>query len=229
MSTMEATDASEGSPPPKRGRPATGQIGKGKYCCAVGCNNNEGRDKARGIKFYRFPKDKKRCKEWIKKVNKVGQRGSLWTPPQDARLCSEHFVGGARNKNPSSLSYMPTLFTNGQLQVQKLADKARSERCQRREQECDSLRSHNESVHMAKIDMESHFDSAHEVEKENLESHIDSAHVAVMEAVIENVHMEFATEVATEIFPPPKLKLDQESQTPKWMEVLLPMDGKSRI
>ena len=125
---VEAMDVSEGPPPRKRGRPfTTGKIGGGAYCSAVGCHNNEGRDRARGIKFYRFPKDNKRCKEWITKVNRAGPTGSLWTPSRAARLCSEHFVGGEKNENPSSLSYVPTVFTNGhiQSQVQKPADKAR--------------------------------------------------------------------------------------------------------
>ena len=100
---VEAMDESEGPPPRKRGRPfTTGKIVGGAYCSAVGCHNNEGRDRARGIKFYRFPKDNKRCKEWITKVNRLGPRGSLWTPSRAARLCSEHFVGGQKNDNPLS-------------------------------------------------------------------------------------------------------------------------------
>ena len=44
---VEAMDVSEGPPPRKRGRPfTTGKIGGGAYCSAVGCHNNEGRDRA---------------------------------------------------------------------------------------------------------------------------------------------------------------------------------------
>ena len=44
---VEAMDESEGPPPRKRGRPfTTGKIGGGAYCSAVGCHNNEGRDRA---------------------------------------------------------------------------------------------------------------------------------------------------------------------------------------
>ena len=47
VSTVEAMDESEGPPPRKRGRPfTTGKIGGGAYCSAVGCHNNEGRDRA---------------------------------------------------------------------------------------------------------------------------------------------------------------------------------------
>ena len=213
MEAKDASEPSEGPPPRKQGRPSTGKIAGGIYCCAVGCNNCSSRDRPRGVKFYSFPKDKKRCKDWIAEVNRVGSRGSLWTPSDAARLCSEHFYGGVKSNDPSSISYLPTLFSNGQSPVQKPADRARSERCQIREQKRDGLRNHNESAHVA--------------EKDDLESHIDSAHVAEMEGIIESVHMDLATELSTEMFAPTKLvTLDQECQTPRWMEG--PMDGKSQ-
>ena len=148
--TMDAMDAAEGPPPRKRGRPSTGKIVGGTYCCAVGCHNCVGRDGARGVKFYQFPKDKKRCKQWITKVNRVGHRGSLWIPSKAARLCSEHFIGGRKSDELSSLSYLPTLFSNGRLQSQVQKREDRSERCRQREQKRDSLGSHNDNFHEAK-------------------------------------------------------------------------------
>ncbi len=39
----------------QKSRPPYTQYG-GRYCCVVGCTNNQGRDGARGITFHRFPR-----------------------------------------------------------------------------------------------------------------------------------------------------------------------------
>ena len=115
------------------------------------------------MKFYRFPKEEKRCKDWISKVNRVGPRDSIWNPSKAAKLCSEHFIGGAKSDDPNNPSYLPTLFANGKSQNQKRADRARSERCQRRLQERASLMSHDESGDLDNADyMVSHLDSAYD-------------------------------------------------------------------
>ena len=44
---------------------------RGRYCCVVGCSNNQRRDGARGIKFHQFPSDPVRRKEWNRAVNRT--------------------------------------------------------------------------------------------------------------------------------------------------------------
>ena len=149
--TMDAFDLSDGPPPQKRGRPATGRVSGGTYCSAVECHNCFMRDKARGVKFYQFPKDQNRLKEWVLNVKRAMPRGSLWVPSKSAKLCSEHFIGGAKSDEPSSPNYLPcpqsSPMAKSKITKRKHADDARSERCQEREQKRDSLKSHNASVH----------------------------------------------------------------------------------
>ena len=228
------------------GRPPTGRKTGGHYCSAVGCSNCTARDRKRGIQFYKFPKDKKRCKEWMLKVKRIGPRGALWIPHKTSRICSEHFYGGLKSDDPSSTSYLPTLFSTGHVPVASQADIARLDRRQRRGHMSGhhgkrDMTSHVESVHFDDIeeqdmtennseledvetDMRSHNDSVHVATKEdNLSNHVESAHEAT-EKVSEFENE--AVQIAAEIFKPPKIH--QQQQTPKWMFSCLDVEGKSQ-
>ena len=51
---------------------------RGLYCSAVNCHNIQSRDSLKGVKFYRFPADPKRCQEWLLKVNRLNPDKSPW-------------------------------------------------------------------------------------------------------------------------------------------------------
>ena len=123
-----------------RGRPRTGTLSVGTYCVAVGCHNCTGRDGPRGIQFYRFPADNERRRQWIVKVNRKEPNGALWVPKTGARLCSEHFFGGKKSNDPSSLSYLPTVFPTAHVRQARATDFARTERRHRRDDEAAAAR-----------------------------------------------------------------------------------------
>ena len=55
------------------------------YCVAYGCNSRQ--TKGSGISFFRFPKDKVCCKQWIHYC----KRADFKEPTPSSRLCSKHF------------------------------------------------------------------------------------------------------------------------------------------
>ena len=55
--------------------------------------------------FFRFPKDKRKKKAWIKAVNR-----DKWEPNEYSRICSEHFVDGWHSDDPEDVNYRPTMF-----------------------------------------------------------------------------------------------------------------------
>ena len=90
--------------PSKRWKPG------GKYCSAFGCNSCSNRDGKQGVKFFRFPKDPVKRQEWIAQVDRTEPNGSAWTPANNARVCSKHFVSGKSSNDPENTDYIPTIF-----------------------------------------------------------------------------------------------------------------------
>ncbi len=104
---------------------------KGKYCCVVGCQNNQGRDTHRGIKFHIFPKDPDRRERWNKAVNRTpqGKPSELWRASPYDVICSEHFAGGRKSDGVDSDSYIPSIFPTHTVKSRSAQDIAREERC----------------------------------------------------------------------------------------------------
>ncbi len=110
---------------------------KGKYCCVVGCQNNQGRDLHRGIKFHLFPRDTDRRERWNRAVNRTlpGRPFDLWRASSHSVICSEHFVGGKKCNQKRSPSYIPTIFPTHSVKGKKKADIDRDERMKARLQQ----------------------------------------------------------------------------------------------
>ena len=59
-----------------------------KVCVVHGCHNSP----AKGITLHEFPKEKNRCRQWIRFV----QRTRKWeSKPQTSHICSSHFARDA--------------------------------------------------------------------------------------------------------------------------------------
>ncbi|KAG5264187.1 hypothetical protein AALO_G00273140, partial [Alosa alosa] len=84
------------------------------YCCAPGCQNSRGKTKTKGKSFYRIPKDPERRNKWIaaiKRARGVLNKTERWEPTSNGfRLCSDHFISGAKSENPLSPDYIPSIF-----------------------------------------------------------------------------------------------------------------------
>ena len=80
-------------------------MGKNDFCCAHGCSNNCKRNPNR--QFYRIPGDLSRRKAWLKRI-----RRKNFTPTENTRICSEHFVGGAKSDDPEAKGYVPSIFSH---------------------------------------------------------------------------------------------------------------------
>ncbi len=76
------------------------QLASGRYCCVVGCHNNQGKDKKRGIKFHPFPKDAETRHLWNKAINRSlpNNPTKLWEGSNFDVVCSDHFHGGKKIK-----------------------------------------------------------------------------------------------------------------------------------
>nr|XP_022287119.1 uncharacterized protein LOC111099903 isoform X3 [Crassostrea virginica] len=86
-----------------------------KTCCVYKSNNQfNASTKEKGISFFRFPKDKRKRRTWIKAVNR-----DEWTPNDHSWICSEHFVQGWHGDDPEDENYAPTLFSYKQTVVNK--------------------------------------------------------------------------------------------------------------
>ncbi|XP_026496963.2 THAP domain-containing protein 11-like [Vanessa tameamea] len=82
-----------------------------RYCCVIGCNNSE--QNSRHLKFYSFPRNSHeidRRKKWIQAVRRVSADNKPWEPNVNSRICSAHFVGGAKSTIEKSPAYIPTIF-----------------------------------------------------------------------------------------------------------------------
>nr|XP_055046211.1 THAP domain-containing protein 1-like [Misgurnus anguillicaudatus] len=82
-------------------------------CCSVGCTNRRGNKP--GLCFYRIPSEKEnpeRRRLWICAIKRafVTAEGKEWQPSKYTRLCSEHFIKGAKSDDPSSPDWVPSVF-----------------------------------------------------------------------------------------------------------------------
>ena len=80
-------------------------MGKNDFCCAHGCSNSRKRNP--DPQFYRIPVDLSRRKAWLKRI-----RRENFTPTENTRICSEHFVGGAKSDDPEAKGYVPSIFSH---------------------------------------------------------------------------------------------------------------------
>ncbi len=103
----------------------------GRYCCVVGCNNNQMRDIPKGIKFHRFPKKPSQREMWAKAVKRLDQSGRPWNPGNNDLICSVHFYGGKRSSMEGSPSYVPSIFPTHHIQPKTKADEDRFKRRQK--------------------------------------------------------------------------------------------------
>ncbi|KAL5246013.1 hypothetical protein ACI65C_013421 [Semiaphis heraclei] len=85
-------------------------------CCAFGCLHYNERD---NCKFYRFPKELKQKKCWIKLLRFVYLRRRIDEPGPGARICSCHFKDGKKNNGPTILLHRPHHFIPHHLTPEK--------------------------------------------------------------------------------------------------------------
>ncbi|XP_052281395.1 THAP domain-containing protein 11-like [Dreissena polymorpha] len=89
---------------------------KGDYCCVPGCTNSRGSCNRLGLKvaFYQMPSNPERQKLWLQRIRRGEVDGHGRTvpfiPKSHTRICSHHFVGGAKSDDPVDQSYVPSIF-----------------------------------------------------------------------------------------------------------------------
>ncbi|KAJ8308985.1 hypothetical protein KUTeg_013859, partial [Tegillarca granosa] len=77
-----------------------------KTCCVYKCNNQyNAAAKVKGVSFFRFPKDQRKRRAWIKAINRRD-----WLPNDHSWICSEHFIDGWHGEEPTDNNYAPTIF-----------------------------------------------------------------------------------------------------------------------
>ena len=81
-------------------------MGKSDFCCAAYCSNR--RNKQPELEYYRIPKEEKLRAKWLPLI-----RRENFTPNDNTRLRSQHFIGGKRSLDKGSTSYLPTIFKRG--------------------------------------------------------------------------------------------------------------------
>ncbi|XP_048747554.2 uncharacterized protein LOC125659816 [Ostrea edulis] len=100
-----------------------------KSCCVYKCTNRyNSTSKFSGISFFRFPKDKRQRRAWIKAINREN-----WAPNDNTWVCSVHFIDGWHGYDPSDQNYAPTLFSY-KAAVRDVAQVARDSRKLERQQ-----------------------------------------------------------------------------------------------
>ncbi len=105
----------------------------GRYCCVVGCTNNQMRDIPKGIKFHRFPKNPSQREMWAKAVKRLDPSGQPWKPGNNDLICSVHFYGGKRSNVQGSPSYIPSIFPTHHVKPKTKSDEDRFKRQQKYE------------------------------------------------------------------------------------------------
>lgn len=103
-------------------------------CVVYQCTNRQGeRARDNGVSFFRFPKDSKKRKAWVRAINR-----DEWVPTEFSRVCSEHFTGGWHSDDADDENYRPTIFKYKQ-KPRSDTDIAREERkCRRNLQQVHS-------------------------------------------------------------------------------------------
>ena len=98
-----------------------------KSCCAIGCTERSLKDST--VSLYRFPADKERRKQLIQVVKRDN-----WEPTKSTRICSKHFVSGAKSNDPLSPDYVPSVFSfvDSPIKRKRQRDMHSGEKCQRR-------------------------------------------------------------------------------------------------
>uniref|UniRef100_C1BST5 52 kDa repressor of the inhibitor of the protein kinaselike [Latimeria chalumnae] n=2 Tax=Lepeophtheirus salmonis TaxID=72036 RepID=C1BST5_LEPSM len=86
-------------------------------CCAPGCS----RRTEHGVRFFGYPKDPKRRKQWEIMTNRP-----LWTPTEHSKLCQYHFEDDMfKRKEPNwrlKPNGIPTLFLHNQYQIEDVME-----------------------------------------------------------------------------------------------------------
>ena len=75
-------------------------------CVVYQCFNRQNKcTKDRKLRFFRFPKNKRKRTAWVKAINRKD-----WQPNEYSRICSDHFVDNWHSDDPSDVNFAPTIF-----------------------------------------------------------------------------------------------------------------------
>ncbi|XP_077503473.1 THAP domain-containing protein 11-like [Amblyomma americanum] len=90
-----------------RARKATNR----RYCCVKDCHSREGNGDVKLFRFPARPYESTRRLKWIVAVRLVnGEDFSNWSPNDNTRICSKHFVNGEKSTIETHPGYLPTIF-----------------------------------------------------------------------------------------------------------------------
>ena len=78
-------------------------------CVVVNCFNRHYKDST--IKFYRFPVDSDRRRQWVAFVSRRNEDGSPWQPKDGDRICSDHFILKQKSDIPTNPDYVPSILS----------------------------------------------------------------------------------------------------------------------
>ena len=87
------------------------------YCCITDCYNNSDKPECKNLRFYIMPKgktpiEKKRRHDWLKAIKRKDFDRKTDQQINNFRVCSAHFVSGARCTYTDNIDWVPTIFTH---------------------------------------------------------------------------------------------------------------------